>query len=184
MHASLEFSRNIRVLDDDTLRWEFEVANSENHPFSFQHVMHPLMPLENVVDLEIPEFERLYDEIAEEFVSSFSSGEPKKRLFNARKGTAEMLYLVGVACNSFSIIFNLGMRLEVNFSADLFPSLGIWWNNFAYPDEAGCRRSEMAIEPIPGSNATLSSAFEEGTALRVQPRSSKQWSVTWRMLNI
>ncbi|MCK5844810.1 MAG: hypothetical protein KAG97_08895, partial [Victivallales bacterium] len=93
-------------------------------------------------------------------------------------------YLVGTNRGAFSITFKSGFRLDVEYPTRLFPTLGVWWNNRAHPDESGCRRSELAIEPIPGSDAFLSNAAAEGTALRALPNSSTAWQVVWRVESI
>ena len=84
-------------------------------------------------------------------------------------------------------IFNLrlgftnGMQLDVIYPKSLFPSIGIWWNNWDYPDEEGCRCNECAFEPVPGLTSKLSDAFDTGNCLFVIPGGRFSWQIKWKM---
>jgi hypothetical protein len=67
------------------------------------------------------------------------------------------------------------------FPEKKFPTIGIWWNNSAYPDEEGCRRNECAFEPIPGMNSSLSDAFKQNMHLTVAPKEKYTWQIQWKI---
>ena len=149
-HCRLDFGER-------TLTWSFRVTNRGDRELPFLHVMHPLMPLDQVVSLELP-------------VPGVA-----QRLLGVPRGQAEMLYLPGAAGGSFAMGLRAGLKLRVTYAPDLFPTLAIWWNNGGYPNEAGLRRCECAFEPAPGKTTRLS----DGTTLAVEPGQSRSWQVVW-----
>ena len=90
-----------------------------------------------------------------------------------------MLYLQGLSIGRFGLAFSDDLRISVEFPVELFPTLGIWWDNEGYPDEEGCRRIECAFEPIPGSTSRLSEAYLEGKCLRINPGETVAWKIHW-----
>ena len=72
-----------------------------------------------------------------------------------------------------------GLRLVVNYPHRLFPSLGIWWNRGGYPGEEGCRRTECAFEPMPGTWSSLARSAADGHCLTAPARGSLSWEIVW-----
>jgi hypothetical protein len=137
-----------------SLTWNFAVRNDGDRPRAFQHVMHPLMPLDQITGLELP------------------GGADS--LLAVQRGQHTMRFVPG---GHFALIFRGGLRLNVRFDTTLFPTLGIWWNNRGYPDEDGLRRCECAFEPTPGKNSTLT----DGTTLVAPPQGTVSWQVVWEL---
>ncbi len=90
-----------------------------------------------------------------------------------------MFILRNVENGEMSWKYRSGLHLKVSFSKEKFPSIGIWWNNSAYPDENGCRRNECAFEPIPGLNSVLIDNYKNGTCLSVSPGEIFSWEIHW-----
>ncbi|MDZ7718303.1 MAG: hypothetical protein U5K72_05725 [Balneolaceae bacterium] len=67
------------------------------------------------------------------------------------------------------------------YPADMFSSIGIWWNYLGYPDEDGCRRDECAFEPISGTESNLNEANGEGRSQLVEPGKKKSWNIVWNL---
>lgn len=122
------FTRRL-TFGERSLLWSFAAANHGDQPLAAQHVMHALMPLDQITatDLALPE---------------------------VPPGKYEMLFLP--ATGQFTLTFRAGLRLRVTFDPKLFPTVGVWLNNNGYPDEDGCRRCECAFEPTPGKTSRLS----------------------------
>ena len=97
------------------------------------------------------------------------------------RGTATMLLLQRVHAGRATLLFKDGLSLEMEFSAELFPTFGIWWNHVGYPDEHGGLRMECAFEPIPGASSSLAEVLRRGAQLTVEPHGHTAWSITWRM---
>ena len=90
-----------------------------------------------------------------------------------------MLYLQGVSTGQVVLKFSDELRISVDFPVELFPTLGIWWDNEGYPDEEGCRRIECAFEPISGSASRLSEAYQKKKCLSVKPGATFTWKIRW-----
>jgi hypothetical protein len=160
--------------------WKFDVINEGHKNLPFQHVMHPLMPLDEVVDFELPNFKSFYNAISDQIMAELNNPEAvKKYLLNQKVGSTNMLFLREIDGGEMSLTYKNGLHLKVSFSRELFPSIGIWWNNSAYPDEDGCRRNECAFEPIPGLNSALMDNYKNGTCLSVSPGETFTWQIRW-----
>jgi hypothetical protein len=179
-NLSLNFKREMHFTDNE-LTWIFTVTNNDNRALPFQHVMHPLMPLSEICDMKLPEFGVTYDEIAKKNIDLSDSKSVKDFLLSRPVGTTNMLFLQNVKEDQMSWTYKSGLCVEAVFPVDKFPSIGIWWNNNAYPDENGCRRNECAFEPIPGMTSTLTDAVESGDHLSVGPDQRFSWQILWRI---
>jgi hypothetical protein len=96
-------------------------------------------------------------------------------------GIYKMLLLREIGDGSIELGFKNGLTLQVDYDKKLFPTLGIWWNNGAYPGEAGLQRSECAFEPIPGTSSDLSKSLSDGVYLTADPGQTVSWEITWTM---
>lgn len=171
---SMEFSEN-------KLIWSFSVENLGKNAIPFQHVMHPLMPLKDITNIELPDFELTYDAINQKALSLKGQEALKQFILSQPSGTTHMLFLQNIKEGRMSWEHLNKLRIEAHFSKELFPSIGIWWNNNKYPDEDNCRRNECALEPIPGLNSVLSDAFQDEKCLTVNPSESFNWEIIWHI---
>ena len=73
----------------------------------------------------------------------------------------------------------MALCLTAAYSAKLFPTLGIWWNNGGHPDADTGRRTECALEPIPGTWSSLARSHADGVYLEVSPGVQRTWETTW-----
>ncbi len=172
---------------DNSLTWLFEVHNQGKEALPFQHVIHPVMPLDDVVGMQMPSFTSAFDDINQKTLKVKSPEDLRNYLLKQPKGTANMLFLQNVKEGKLSLEFRAltrqagSLKLEMHFPLELFPTVGIWWNNDGYPDEDGIRRNECAFEPISGSNSSLEDAHKEGSCLSVLPGEKMNWQIEWRM---
>lgn len=172
--------KRILVFGETSLIWKFEVINIGVTPLPFQHVIHPLMPLNDVTDVELPEFESLNNEKGEQFHLK-KPKDLKDFLLNRIPGDFHMLFLQGVKEGRINWTFKDILRIQMDYPLTLFPTIGIWWNNSGYPDEEGCRRNECAFEPIPGRSSTLAEAVDDKLALIAEPGKPFAWEITWNL---
>jgi hypothetical protein len=175
----LVFDRRMRF-GADSLSWEFRAENQGPDDISFQHVMHALMPPTEIESIDLPAFASAYDEAARRDAGLADPAQAARALFAQTPGTARMLLLRGVAAGRLELAFRCGLRIEIRFPRERFPTLGIWWNRGGYPDEDGCGREECAFEPIPGNTSSLGDAFRDGTCLSVSAGRTLAWTVEWR----
>ena len=167
------------IFHENSLTWKFEVQNNGNETLPYVHIIHPLLPLDEIVDLKLPEFETAYDEIADGIMDLKDAESVQRFLFNQKKGITNMLFLQNVQSGKMSWKYKNNLQIEMKFPVELFPTIGIWWNNTAYPDEDGCRRNECAFEPVPGPVSELTKAYKHGSCLSVLPKNSFSWEIAW-----
>jgi hypothetical protein len=177
---ALQFQRTL-IFADAALTWQFEVANDGAVPVPFLHVMHALMPLENVVGLRLPRFNTALDETTDRQVPFSTPNECATHLLALPRGQVTMLLLRGVRNGRFQVAFANDLTLTVDYPAELFPTLGVWWNNAGYPDEDPCRRTECALEPIPGTWSSLARSWTDGAYLSAAPGRRCAWRIVWRI---
>ncbi len=176
--------RRTMVFAERSLNWQFELINESQRPLPYLHVMHALLPLDRITDVQLPEFEELFDEMADKLLPAQSSPDVAAGLLATPPGTARMLLLRGARNHSFALTFQTGECLTVTYPDERFSTLGIWWNNGGYPDEDGCRRVECAFEPIAGAFSSLARSHAEGLCAWVPGGERQAWSITWNVQRI
>jgi hypothetical protein len=180
MLPAVRFRRSL-IFRDATVTWEFEVFNGGSAAIPFLHVMHALMPLDHVIDLRFPRFAHVIDEASGRALALKTPRQCADYVLGRPRGTATMLLLRSLEDGRVEAAFEGGMVLAIEFSSELFPTLGIWWNNGGYPDEDGCRRVECALEPIPGTTSSLAQSYAEQVYLTVPPTARISWQVVWNI---
>ena len=177
-NPGITFNRTLEFIGNN-LRWGFEVVNLSATILPFLHVMHALMPLKEIQTLEFPEFTKIVDENSSCEPVLKSSREVADHLLDIKPGGYEMLLLKNVTGSYIKLGFRNGINLRIEYPRELFPTIGIWWNNSGYPDEEGLQRCECAFEPIPGSGSNLSDSFREGIYLTAEPGKTLNWEINW-----
>lgn len=163
--------------------WEFTVENHGDVPLPFLHAMHALMPLDEVIGVELPSFAEATEEMHGGLPRGTDTAAMAAHLLAIPRGRAEMIMLRGVASNGFALRFRSGRTLRVSYSRDLFPTLGVWWDNAGYPDEEGLQRIECAFEPLAGPSTSLERSFAFGKHQTALPRSVTSWNIRWEIVS-
>lgn len=176
----VHFTRGMKF-GNNQLIWSFSVENVGKEKIPFQHVMHPLMPLNAITNVYLPGFGSVLDEIEQKAISLNDPESVRKFLLSQPSGSTNMLFLQNITEGKMSWEYLKKLKIEASFSKELFPTIGIWWNYNSYPDEESCRRNECALEPIPGMNSTLSDAFQNKDHLEVYPGEIFQWEILWQI---
>jgi hypothetical protein len=179
LNPEITFTR-IMEFKANKLEWLFEVKNTSNKKVPFLHVMHALLPLREIQNLEIPHSGPAIDEISMA-ATEFDSSGLVSHLINIQPGKFRMLLLRDLKEGKVSAGFRNGLSLTINFNPEMFPTLGIWWNNAGYPEENGIRRIECAFEPIPGTCSDLSRSFDDGIFLQADPGHTISWKIFWEV---
>lgn len=170
----LEFSGN-------KLTWKFEVTNTSSEAFRFLHVMHPLMPLNQIESIQLPEFSRCVDGVNSVDLSLNTPKMMEDHILSIKPDQFEMLLLRDIETGSVKLGFKGNLFLAVSFDTTIFPTLGIWWTNAGYPAENGLKRSECAFEPIPGTCSNLFDSVKDGVSLIADPGQSLNWEICWEL---
>lgn len=176
----VEFTRTLRF-GARRLEWRFQAVNRGEKSVAFLHVMHALLPLDRVRSLRLPEYGSLWDEMNAADLGHRPPDELARELVKQGEGVARMLLLRGLAAGRAEIAFDTGLTVAVVFPHERFPTLGLWWNRAGYPAEPGCRRTECAIEPIPGTTSRLSDSHRDGVCLTLEAGQTLEWAVVWEV---
>ena len=171
----------ILEFEDNRLKWKFKVVSQSASELVFLHVMHALMPLSEIQYIELPEFLVILDEDTLIELNFRHPDEVADYLINCVEGTFKMLLLKNPRKGIVKVDFKNGLSIKIEYGIDLFPTLGIWWNNFGYPLEDGLGRVECAFEPIPGSCSNLNKSFKDGIYLKVKPGETLNWQIGWEL---
>ncbi len=169
------------VFEESRLTWRFEVDNSGETGIHFQHVMHPLVRLDQVTNVKLPGFGSVFNETTGRGLGLKTPEALETYLLGRVRGTANMLFLRNIDRGELSWSYRNGPAVTVTFPKNLFPTIGIWWNNTGYPGESGLERCECAFEPVSGSSSTLLQAYKEGLCLAVPAESRLGWEVRWEV---
>jgi len=188
---SLEFKVSSKVLptvftrrmlfSENVLTWDFEVQNNGMASIPFLHVMHPLMPLNTVTGLELPGFLSVFDEVNKKEIAFSDPIVFSEYLLSLHKGTFNMFVLRNICSGRMSFSLKKGLKADIEFPENIFPCLGIWWNDSGYPDEDGRRRCECALEPLPGYSSSLEECIREGHFMMVPSEAFLKWKIVWTL---
>lgn len=177
------FKRELQFTED-ALTWNFEVLNLGESDIPFQHVIHPMIPLNKVKKFSLPDFETVYDATNEKILDLQTPADVNSYLLSKEKGTADMLFIQHIIGNEIGLTFTGDLNMRITFPAEHFNTIGIWWNNSGYPDEKGYRRNECGFEPITGLSSNLSAEYKRGKYLSVAPGKCFKWQVNWKMIQL
>lgn len=177
-NPAADFKRTMVFIGNE-LSWRFEVRNLSYKKLPFLHVMHALMPLENIEFVKLPGHSNLIDEINMTVNGLLLPDQLADHLIGIPQDKYEMLLLKDIKEGLVTLGFKSGLTLDISFDISWFPTLGIWWNNYGYPEEDGLRRTECAFEPIPGTSSDLSRSYSDGTYLSVAPGETLSWKISW-----
>jgi hypothetical protein len=92
LQPRVSFKRTLRF-EGNSLTWRFEVTSLSAERSVFLHVMHALLPLDNISHLEIPECTQIFDEIKSEETGLKSAAELGECLQAFQPGSFGMLLL-------------------------------------------------------------------------------------------
>jgi len=170
------------VFVDSTIRWEFTVVNESDSAVPFMHAMHGLMDPGRITGLRLPVCRDIVSEITG---ASWGPGEDPAAATECVLGleapSAEMLLLRDCRDGHVEADFRGGPTLEIEWSVDVLPTLGIWWNVGGYPDADGLSRHECAFEPMAGTWSSLERSLADGDCQLVPAGASTTWSLSWHV---
>ena len=173
------FQRVMHFKQSDLI-WYYRVINKGDKRLPFQHVMHPLIKLNQIKEIYFPDFEKIWNE-EKETVSIQTPELLSEYLLNSHEGDVFMFYLQKIQNGRVSWIYKNDLEVRMVFPVNIFPTLGVWWNHSGYPDEHGYRRNECAFEPIPGRRSELLESYENKLCQYVDGKNMASWEVTWSM---
>lgn len=171
------------VFGDSSITWFFEVQNEGSETLAFQHSMHPLLKVDELKWIDLPDFGSVFDWNRNRYEESTTNVKTRDFLLALPRGSVEMLFLRNVRNGVLSWTYSNGLSVKMKFPVELFPTIGVWWDNGGYPDEEGIRRNECAFEPTAGETSNLAHAYADGKCLTVDPGGRVTWQITWELKN-
>ena len=76
---------------------------------------------------------------------------------------------------------SLDEGVEVTFSSDVLPYLGLWICRAAWPDSGASKQYTVAFEPASAPHDSLTDAEQDGTAWRLEPGERRAWKLRFRL---
>ncbi|MFL6426721.1 MAG: hypothetical protein ACJ71S_00645 [Acidobacteriaceae bacterium] len=76
---------------------------------------------------------------------------------------------------------SLDEALELTFTSDVLPYLGLWICRAAWPDSGAAKQYTVAFEPASSPNDSLADAERDETAWRLGPGERRAWSLRFRI---
>jgi hypothetical protein len=76
---------------------------------------------------------------------------------------------------------SLDEGVELTFSSDVLPYLGLWICRAAWPDSGTKKQYTVAFEPTNSPHDSLVDAEREGTAWRLAPGERRDWRLCFRL---
>jgi hypothetical protein len=76
---------------------------------------------------------------------------------------------------------SLDEGLELTFTSDVLPYLGLWICRAAWPESSAAKQYTVALEPTSSANDSLADAEKDGTAWRLAPGERREWRLRFRL---
>src|SRR5690625_124686 len=175
----VRFTRSIQFKERE-LVWDFNIHHYGGKTIPFQHVIHPLLPLSRITSISLPRFRSVMDDEGAPIPIEDPSA-LEEHLLQVPTGEKRMLFLQELETSEVGWTMESGLAVTMRFPLNHFPTLGIWWNNLAYPDEDGRRRDECAFEPVPGTSSHLGIILIDRTCLVLEPGETFSWQMSWEV---
>ncbi len=169
------------IFSSTQLTWQWRVENPGSAEYFFIHVMHPLLPLDQISHISLPPHSHVVDEEADCRFPVSGATEVADFLMRSARDRAYMLLLKDVSEGQISWRYLSGLKITSVFSTEQFPTVGIWWNPQAHPPEPGKQRNECALEPIPGAASSLDKSYRQNCCMTVPAHGELSWRVIWNL---
>jgi hypothetical protein len=76
---------------------------------------------------------------------------------------------------------SLDEGIQLTFSNEVLPYLGLWICRWAWPDSGGAKQYTVAFEPASAPHDSLTDAEHDGTAWLLEPGERRTWELRFRL---
>ncbi|HEY2037188.1 MAG TPA: hypothetical protein VGG96_09255 [Steroidobacteraceae bacterium] len=188
--GALLFERRAH-LEGASLILQYSVANQGHVPQSLLYCAHPLLRVEEGDRISLPaEVNRVRVEGSLSHQHGDTIPWPKSShsglsIVGPPDGTQADKLFAGPLRAGWCALFraSLGEGVELTFSADALPYLGLWICRAAWPETAPNKQYTVAFEPASAPHDSLTAAEQDGTAWRLLPGEQHEWTLTFRLLD-
>jgi Domain of unknown function (DUF4432) len=190
--GAIAFERSAR-LEGSSLMLDYAVGNLSDTTQSLIYSAHPLLRVEEGDRILLP---AEADELRVEASASSRLGERGDRIAWPRPKAGEDLSIVGPPDGlQADKVFagpvkdgwcalmrpSLDEGLELTFTSDVLPYLGLWICRAAWPESGAAKQYTVALEPASSANDSLADAEQDGTAWRLAPGEKREWRLRFRI---
>jgi galactose mutarotase-like enzyme len=190
--GAVAFERQAR-LDGASLMLDYAVENRSDAPQSLIYCAHPLLHVAQGDRILLPTEVR--DVVVEDSAGD-RLGRRHDRIAWPRAKTGEDLSLVGppdglqadkVFAGPLSYGWCAVVRpaldegIELAFSSDMLPYLGLWICRAAWPESGAAKQYTVAFEPTTSPHDSLAEAEQDGSAWRLAPGERRAWQLRFRL---
>jgi galactose mutarotase-like enzyme len=192
LDGAIEFERSAR-LEGASLVLDYAVENQSDVPQSLMYCAHPLLRVEQGDRILLPAETR---EVGVEGSACDRLGRRGDRVRWPRPKVGEDLSVVGPPDGSQAdkvfagpvtdgwcalVRPSLDEGIELTFSSDVLPYLGLWICRAAWPDSGAAKQYTVAFEPAVSPHDSLADAEREGTAWRLARGERREWMLRFRL---
>jgi galactose mutarotase-like enzyme len=178
-------------LEGACLILRYSVANQGHAPQSLLYSAHPLLRVGQGDRISLPvEVTRVRVEGSATYQSGATIPWPNPSqsdlsLVGPPDGTQADKLFAGPLRTGWCALFrpSLGEGVELTFSADVLPYLGLWICRTAWPETARNKQYTVAFEPASAPHDSIAAAEQDGTAWRLLPGERREWTLTFRLIH-
>lgn len=172
----------IRLVDEHTLHFSYNVKNCGTHPFRYLWSAHPLVAAGEHFELQFPAGDltfRLFPPTAETFTWPSFKG---TRISNEwiPSGTTLKIFVSGFSEGACALVLP-DYTLRFVFDTNAIPAVGIWFNNFGFPRDGGRPFRCIAVEPCT-SPSDLLDYLDDSAYPQIAPGAIAQWDMQMTVL--
>jgi len=147
-------TKRIAFVNDDTLRFDYSIAHCGDAPFRYMWCAHPLFAVDGAFAVRLPGTRLLYRKFP--FDGEIRHWPVRNEIDLSRQwipqGTTLKTFVSGLEEGWCELSVN-DQSLRLGFDLKVTPFLGIWFNNFGFPQEAPYRC--IALEPCTSQSDLL-----------------------------
>ena len=189
------FTREVRVTPAGDVVCDYEVASTGTDRVPFIWSPHLVLPLTSTTRIDLPQATRMHVYAQHDIALGVGATDLRWPMVRSAGKLLDMsnpwMVAKRYACKLFlemregrAAVIQDGVRLEVSFSVEDVPHVGVWINRGGWtPFKRGKPYSNIAIAPCIGSPDTLEEALGAWkSAAWLEPGAPRRWSLTWRAL--
>lgn len=177
-------------LEAACLMLRYSVLNQGHAPQSLLYSAHPLLHVVEGDRISLPaEVTRVRVEGSALYRAADTIHWPKPSqsdlsIVGPPDGSQADKFFAGPLRTGWCALFrpSLGEGVELTFSADTLPYLGLWICGAAWPPTAPRKQYTVAFEPTSAPHDSLTAAEQDGTAWRLLPGERREWKLAFRLI--
>jgi galactose mutarotase-like enzyme len=170
----------------------YQIVNQSHVPQSLLYCAHPLLRVEEGDRISLPaEVTRVRVQGSATYQSGATIPWPKPSqsdlsIVGPPDGSQADKLFAGPLRTGWCALFrrSLGEGVELTFSADTLPYLGLWICRAAWPEASRNKQYTVAFEPASAPHDSIAAAEQNGTAWRLQPGERREWKLTFRLIRL